>query len=265
MNPSRPRSTKPGLPPGPPARGPEVELLCSPDLPFSTLLDLHLRLLAGKAPDFDIAWSNIESAQKMEVSLYAFIDWRTGRSLPGPFQLETLVDHLRLSSQFGQDASSHGLQHPHATRCQLALMEAALREAYWRDPMPRPSTSPRDPILKSGRAEFVNWLRERGSTLRQIGDRLDVSKSAVTQLLEVRRARLAKESKHLAGCLQVLRAWASEPTAKPASRWPFPVSIPARCDPNGRAGAAQPSTATKPGIDPTPAATVPRPAPSQPD
>jgi len=37
--------------------GPNVESLCNPELPFSTLLDLHMRLLAGKAPNIDLRWS----------------------------------------------------------------------------------------------------------------------------------------------------------------------------------------------------------------
>jgi hypothetical protein len=98
------RSLKMGHLRGPSRIGPNVESLCNSELPFSMLLDLHMRLLVGRAPNIDLRWSNMEMAQKMEVSLDAFIGWRMGHSLPAPFQLEGLVAHLLLSSPPGQDA-----------------------------------------------------------------------------------------------------------------------------------------------------------------
>lgn len=229
---------------------PSVESLCNPELAFSTLLDLHMKLLAGRAPNFDLRWSNMETAQTMEVSLAAFIGWRMGYSLPAPFQLERLMGHLLVSSRPGQDASSTWSAHPHATPSQVAAMESTLRDAYARDPIPRPRTPPPDPILALGRAEFANWLRERGLTMREIGERLDVSRSAIPPLLQGRQSRLAKESKRIAPCLEALRVWATDPAtdpkAKPVSCWPFPISIPAKGEADLGANAAFHSPATTP-------------------
>ena len=240
------RSLKMGHLPRPSHSGPNVESLCDSRLPFSTLLDLHMRLLAGKAPNIDLRWSNIETAKKMEVSLNAFIGWRMGNSLPAPFQLEGLVGHLLLSSPPGRDASRLRSAHPHATQRQVVAIEATLREAYNCDPLPRPRTPPPDPILVSGRAEFANWLRERGLTMREIGERLDVSRSAIAPLLQGRQSRLTKESKRLAPCLEALLAWSTEPMTQPASCWPFPVSIPAKHETDRGANPTLHSPATKP-------------------
>ena len=225
--------------------GPNVESLCDPELPFSTLLDLHMRLLAGKVPNIDLRWSNMETAQKLEVSLDAFIDWRMGNSLPAPFQLEALADHLLVSPP-GQDNSHLRSAHPRATQSQVAAMEATLREAYNRDPLPRPTTPLLDPIRVSGRAEFANWSRERGLTMREIGERLDVSKSTIGAILKGRQLRLVRESKWLAPCVEALRAWSIDPMAQPVSCWPFPISIPAKREADRGEDAALHSGATKP-------------------
>jgi hypothetical protein len=236
--------------PGPSHSGPNVESLCRPELAFSTLLDLHMRLLAGKVPNLDLRWSNTETAQTLSVSLDTLMGWRMGYSLPTPFQLESLVDHLVLSAPTGQGATGSRSAHPRATQSQVTAMEAALREAYDRDPLPRPSTPPPDPIRVSGRSEFANWLRERGLTMREIGERLDVSGSAILQLLQRRNSKLARESMALAPCLEALQTWSTAPQSQSASCWPFPLSIPARHQAGPGDDAARLLSATKPRTPP---------------
>lgn len=228
----------------PPRLEPGTESLCNPDLPFSTLLDLHLRLLAGKVPNLNRRWSNMESAQRLEVSLATFVDWRMGNALPAPFQLEALADHLLLSSA-GHGISGDRHDHQLATPSQVAAMQATLRAAYKRDPRPRPTTPLADPIRVSGRAEYVSWSREHGLSMREIGERLDVSKTAIAAILKGRQLRLARESTLLARCAATLQALSSDPATRPVSCWPFPISIPSERESDRGEGAAPRTSATQ--------------------
>ena len=230
--------------PGPSGSGIDIASLCKPELGFSTLLDLHMRLLAGKVPHYELQWSNLETAQKLSVSLGTVIGWRMGYTLPAPFQLESLVDHLLLSAPARLGATGARSAHPHATPTQAAAMAAALREAYDRDPLPRLSTPLHDPIQVLGRSEFASWLHERGWTMREIGDRIDVSRSRVAQLLQHRQRRLASEAKALAPCMDALVVCSTAPKPPSASVWPFPISIPAGPQAGPGHGAAQRSGET---------------------
>jgi hypothetical protein len=204
-----------------------------------------MRLLAGKVPAINLQWSNMETAQRLEVSLEAIVGWRMGHSLPAPFQLEVLADHLLLSPPW-QGTSRLHCSHPRATQSQVAAMAVTLREAYDRDPLSRPATPRIDPIRVSGRAEFANWSRERGLTLWEIGERLDVSKSAIAAILKGRQFRLERESKRLAPCVEALRAWATDTATQPVSCWPFPKSTPAPCTADRGEDAPLHSSATMP-------------------
>ncbi len=229
-------------PPGPSESGIDIVSLCKPELGFSTLLDLHMKLLAGKAPHCELQWSNLDAAQKLSVSLATVIGWRMGYLLPAPYQLQSLLDHLLLPAPAGLGAAGTAVAHLHATPTQAAAMAVALQEAYDRDPLPRLSTPLSDPLQVLGRSEFANWLHERGWTMREIGDRLDVSRTRVAQLLQHRQRRLASESKALAHCMDALVVCSTAPKPQSASVWPFPISIPA--GPQAGPGAAQRSGET---------------------
>ena len=139
--------------------------------------------------------------------------------------------------------------HPRATQSQVAATAATLREASDRDPLWAITTPLFDPIRVAARAEYTNLLRERGLSLRAIGDRLDVSKSAISAILKGRQVRLAHESKRLAPCAEALRALATDPAAEPMTQplscWPFPKSTPAGRESDRRGDATLHSRATR--------------------